>query len=136
MWLFLNDAFISAVAYRPGKEKDLEELCNLSGENLLLVRARSSAHLQALVENHGLVDFQFMYRPGHDYAWGGLVRKEDFADVVAEYIENELQYTNYKASIQDDSLHDAAARVWSVMYSLQDTNKVNRAGKGQLLLDD
>jgi hypothetical protein len=136
MWLFLNDAFISAVAYRPGKEKDLEELCGLSGKNLLLVRARSSAHLQALIDNHGLEDFQFMYRPEHDYAWGGLTRKEDFADVIAGYIETELQYTNYKASIQDDSLHDAAARVWGVMHSLQKVNKINRASKGQLCLND
>lgn len=153
MWIFASRGFYSAVSYRPGKEKDLEALCGLSGNDLILLRGRSESHMRALVEHYGLEDFQYMYRPGHDYAWGGLIRREDFAEFMHEYVMEHLTATNFKNSIvdepildangepkrdsrgyiiEDDSYHDACSRVWSVMYGFQEKKQPKKQIKGQM----
>jgi len=104
MWLMFSDSFLSVVT--PGSDPKSPKL---------LVRARREGDIQrifpgAVVEK----------RPERDYLFRALIDRELVAIAIASEV-NAISYSNFKNSVKNNRLHDALARVWSVMASLQPT---------------
>lgn len=105
MWIFCNDCFVSAVQHN-------------DDPNLLVVRARVTGHIEAFfskrekpitVERH----------EDRDYLYRTVVTKDHFADVLRDHAVD-IDYGNFKDSIEDDAYHSACSRVWSIMNGLQE----------------
>lgn len=106
MWLFTSDSFVSVVADRENPET-----------GYLLVRARAEGHI-----NNLWPDAKVFSVPNSDYSYRAWVSRQDLKDALLNQVDN-LDYTNFKNSIQDKAYHDAALGVWSVMYNYQDREK-------------
>lgn len=100
MWICLNDGFISAVQ----TEND---------PNLLKVRARRLNHLQSIFPGH-----RIQITRKTDYKYRVFVTKEELARVMLNRIMN-IDYSNFKNSVEDDELHDLYGRFWMQHYRYQ-----------------
>jgi hypothetical protein len=100
MWIFTRNGFISIVEHREDSE-------------LLLVRARRHQHLKAI-----LPGYQVHETPHADYRYRVEVEKEHLSKVLAEAVLN-IEYDNFKNSIEDHWYHDACTGVWTVMHRIQ-----------------
>jgi hypothetical protein len=100
MWICCNDSFVSAV-------QDYHD------PNRLCVRARKREHLQRLFPNAEIIKV-----PNTDYACRVFVSKKEFADLVTQRIE-EIDYPNFKDSVQEPGLHDLYASFWQLHYRFQ-----------------
>ena len=98
MWIFSRDGYFSIVAHRtkPG---------------LLLVRARHPNHIGALLPNAELT-----YLPSADYPFRTVARRSDVHEAMTTYLLN-LDYDNFKASIDNDEYHDVCLNVWHAMWN-------------------
>lgn len=85
MWICMNDAFLSAVQDRDASDR-------------LIVRARAREHI---VRTFGEEPEE---TPDADYRWRISILKRDFAEVVADRVEN-IDYPNFKNSVKDRRLH-------------------------------
>lgn len=133
MWICLNRAFLSVVQYRPHAEPGLARALAVDpADDLMLVRARREGHLQYVTDRYA-PEFRFQYRPGHDYAWGGLMPRARFAEVLAA-AATDIDYSNFKDSVDDHGLHRAYAQVWGVISRLQQHRR-GGPGRGQQTLD-
>jgi hypothetical protein len=114
MWVFLNNAFVSAVEYR-------------DDPSLLVVRARVEGDLERFF-SHWTVKPEVDRTEDADYLFRMVVSKDEFAEAVAQHVHN-IDYDNFKDSIadSDDDRHDAYMGVWTVMMRLQD--KLHGVGK-------
>lgn len=108
MWIFLNNAFLSVVA-PPGLPPDS-----------VLVRARRKGDIERAFAPLASVGHLVKQTPHRDYAFRAEVPRSMFADVMAHHARS-ISYGNFKSSIRDARLHDAASRVWGVMATLQET---------------
>ena len=100
MWLFKNRSFVSIVQNRDDPET-------------LLVRARVAGHIQqAFPEAKVFTD------PNADYLYRAFIGRKAVAQAVAASIED-IDYDNFKDSVDDDQLHVAYMKVWSTMEKLQ-----------------
>ncbi|MCS6810079.1 MAG: hypothetical protein NZ694_02270 [Tepidimonas sp.] len=100
MWICLNDAFLSIVA------KDCPP-------DSLLVRARRKGDIERVFPGYPVRESLHT-----DYRYRAVVPREVVAETIAQRLR-EVDYGNFKASVADDDLHDAYARVWGVMFGLQ-----------------
>lgn len=103
MWIFLPDAFLSVVA-----DKD-----NPTGDRLL-VRARRIGHIENVFP-----DAEVFQMAGSDYAFRAWIPRRDVAKAMAERVLD-LDYSNFKNAIEDQSYHDAALDAWFAMRDYQD----------------
>lgn len=101
MWLCLNEGFYSIV-----RTKDLPP-------GHLLVRARREGDIEKLWQG---VDIQRTV--GRDYLFRAIVPEQDVAEAVARALLD-IDYGNFKASVDDRPLHDAYLNVWHAMARLQ-----------------
>lgn len=109
MWICTNKAFLSIVEPSPADRK-------LHGD-VLLVRARRQGDIEAVFEKlAGKVE----KRPERDYLFRAYIPRPTVANVIANSI-SAIQYPNFKDSVKNKLLHDAYARIWSVMAALQPT---------------
>jgi hypothetical protein len=100
MWICFNNAFVSAVeAY--------------DDTDTLVVRARHKDHLPALFPDHSVE-----VHHDRDYRYRILVSKQEFAEMVQNNIMN-INYNNFKDSVDDDNLHDLYADFWRLHYRYQ-----------------
>lgn len=116
MWLFLPFGFFSIVAHVHDRDH-------------LIVRARARRDLEeftrrALALHHkliGHVDDRIMtisVTADHDYPFRLLITRGELSDFMADYVERELQQTNFKASVykhagvQREALY---TRVWHLL---------------------
>lgn len=101
MWICFNDGFVSAVQ---------DPLI----EDGLMVRARKGEHLKVLFP-----DETVFVGEGTDYKYRVYVSKKAFAQVVADRAAN-IDYTNFKDSVEDDQLHALYERFWlsHLMYQM------------------
>ena len=97
MWIFSQDGHFSIVAHRTEPE-------------LLLVRARHPNHIGALLPNAELT-----HLPSADYPFRTVARRSDVHEAVKTYLLN-LDYDNFKASIDDDEFHEVCLNVWHTMW--------------------
>lgn len=101
MWICLNNSFLSIVASRDNK-------------NELLVRARRQNDIENVFPNVSTFEDKHA-----DYRYRAFIPKEVVADVIRDYIVNNITYSNFKNSVHDYKLHDAYLDVWQTMYNLQ-----------------
>jgi hypothetical protein len=104
MWICFNDAFISAVE----SETD---------PNILKVRARKREHLETLFPGA-----KIHTTAKTDYAHRVFVGRKAFARLVVDRIMN-IDYDNFKDSVEDNELHDLYADFWTLHYRYQHKQK-------------
>jgi len=104
MWVFLNDAFVSAVEHKDDRR-------------LLVVRARVEGDLERFFTG---MDVEVQRHDDRDYLFRTIVTKEDFARRLSARAEL-IDYPNFKSSVaaRDIGRHEAYLRVWVVMAGLQ-----------------
>lgn len=100
MWLCLSDGFLSIV--------DKAETTGC-----LVVRARREGDIERYFPGA-----KVKKTPGNDYLFRAEIPRTEVADVVAELVMG-ITYDNFKNSVRNRPLHDAFARIWSVMSGLQ-----------------
>ena len=98
MWLYISGGFVSVVAHRTEPEH-------------LLVRARHPDHIAAL-----LPDAEVTHLPSADYPYRTVARRGDVHRALTTYLLN-LDYDNFKASIDDHEYHDVCLDVWRTMWA-------------------
>ncbi|HET7708953.1 MAG TPA: hypothetical protein VFK50_05385 [Sphingomicrobium sp.] len=104
MWVYLNDAFVSAVEHKDDHQ-------------LLVVRARVEGDLERFFRG---MNINVQRHEDRDYLFRTIVTKQTFARQLSAFAEA-IDYPNFKGSIasSDHDRHDAYLRVWSVMANLQ-----------------
>lgn len=100
MWVFLNDAFFSII--RP-KDNDTK----------LLVRARFKGDINRIFPN--AVE---SFTEHKDYAFRALIEESEVSEAIARNVQ-EINYYNFKDSVEEDWRHDTYADVWTVMWREQ-----------------
>jgi len=96
MWIGLNDGWLSIVK-------------NLNDEKTLLVRARSEKHLLNVFPNcKHWVDFEA------DYPHRAYIDREIVMNVITQRIMD-IDYPNFKNSVEEHTLVNAYHRVWETM---------------------
>lgn len=108
MWVFLNDAMVSAVAHRtkPGQ---------------LMVRARLAGDLERLFPGAAVER-----TPDADYAYRCTIGRDTFADAIAARARA-IDYPNFKGSLRGAGGSHAASRsvayhgTWDAMFDAQTT---------------
>jgi hypothetical protein len=101
MWIFLNDAFLSAVQHRDEPDN-------------LMVRARRREDLvRVFGEQAAIVELA-----NADYPFRVTVPKAGLAALLARRVEA-IDYDNFKDSVPEPGRHDAYLAVWSAMRRFQ-----------------
>jgi len=102
MWICFNDGFISAV-----KSKN--------DPNMLVIRSRRLEDLESVVGS----DRHIEVNGGTDYKYRTEITKSEWAEIVSERIMD-TDYTNFKNSVKDVSLHNLYIKMWNLHYKYQD----------------
>lgn len=100
MWFCFNDGFISAVQHRDDPET-------------LVVRARRREILDTLFPEQLVV-----VGGSTDYNYRVFIGKKEFNKIVSKRIQD-IDYTNFKNSVEDDELHHLYADFWRLHYDYQ-----------------
>lgn len=100
MWFCFNDGFISAVQHRDNPEK-------------LVVRARRKEILENLFPGRRIV-----IGGSRDYNYRVFISKDEFGSIVTERIQN-IDYANFKNSVEDDELHSLYEKFWGLHFRYQ-----------------
>lgn len=101
MWFCLNNGFVSAVENRNDPE-------------VLVVRARRREHLADNFPGYNIV-----VGGSTDYNYRIFITKEDFAKIIKDKIMN-INYDNFKNSVEDDDLHILYAQFWRLHFMFQE----------------
>lgn len=96
MWIFRNDAFVSIVAHRDRKD-------------ILLCRARIGGDLE-----RAFPGAEVFTDDSADYRYRALISRTEVCEAISDALR-EVEYTNFKASVESHSRHEAYMKVWSVM---------------------
>lgn len=102
MWIFLSNSFLSVVA----DNKDVD------GPRLL-VRARRQGHIENVFPNAEVQE-----TPNADYAFRAWITRDQLKQAMMSEIDN-MEYTNFKNSIDDPHYHDACLEAWFAMNNFQ-----------------
>jgi hypothetical protein len=100
MWIMLSDCFLSIVS------KDC-------GPVELLVRARRAGDIEKVFP-----DAKVIKSTNTDYAFRAVLPRSAVKAAIASQIDN-INYGNFKNSVEDTSLHAAYVGVWCAMAGLQ-----------------
>lgn len=104
MWVFLNNSFLSIVD--PATDGKASEQ--------LLVRARFKGDIErvwpGVVEEH---------IPHRDYRWRALISRDDVVAAISSSVQN-IDYHNFKGSVDENWRHDVYLDVWHVMFRAQE----------------
>jgi hypothetical protein len=106
MWICLNNSFLSIVD--PSGQ-------GANTGDMLLVRARRKGDIEAVFP-----DAKVEKRPERDYLFRALLPRSQVAIAIADKVSG-INYPNFKNSVKNHRLHDAFARIWSIMADLQPT---------------
>lgn len=101
MWIILNDAFFSIVDKAGNRERDL------------VVRSRRADDIPKVF------GVDAVHSPHNDYAFRAEIPRASVASVIAQRI-TEIDYSNFKNSVDDPKLHDAYSDVWGDLYRLNE----------------
>jgi hypothetical protein len=99
MWICFNNAFLSIV----------EDTYN---SDMVFVRARRGEHLNAFLQRVSDKP-QIKKTPNSDYQYRIHIDKKTAAFIVCEHMMN-IDYSNFKNSVEDDNLHRMYNKFWSV----------------------
>lgn len=98
MWVFTNRGYISVVQHR---EKP----------DLLLARARREGDLQAIFG----YDIEVLETEKADYLFRTVVTRGQLATALTDEIY-EIDYNNFKNSVENDLRRATYLRVWEILY--------------------
>ena len=85
----------------------------ISIPNYLLVRARLPGDIEAIFPEAEVVE-----GAGTDYRFRTTVSRGRFREVLDELADG-IDYTNFKASVRDEALHDMYLDFWQAAYQAQ-----------------
>lgn len=105
MWLCLSNAFFSIVS--PSNLK--------SDEDVLLVRARRKGDIERIFPGS-----KVNRTPGRDYLYRAKISRTLVAETIAKHVTENVFYTNFKNSVENDELHDAYSAFWNIHSRLQE----------------
>ena len=117
MWVFVNDSFVSIV------EHD-------SDATLLQVRARRKVDIKNFLGKE-IIPTEIIETPSADYSFRVFLPRFEVARIVSNKIA-QIDYGNFKNSIEDDALHDMAAEVWQSGYRNLDSKSIWKKQKDWL----
>jgi hypothetical protein len=100
MWIMHSDCFLSIVS------KDC-------GPTELLVRARRNGDIEKVFPSAKVTR-----NTGTDYLYQAVIPRDAVKQAVAAMID-QIDYPNFKDSVEDSSLHAAYVGVWCAMAGLQ-----------------
>jgi hypothetical protein len=100
MWFCLNNGFCSAVENRNNK-------------NELVVRARRREHLE-----DNFIGYKVIEGGSTDYKYRIFIDKEKFSEIIKDKILD-IDYDNFKSSVEDDDLHTLYAMFWNLHFRYQ-----------------
>ena len=103
MWLFTSKSFLSVVADKENPKGDR-----------LLVRSRIAGDIEEVFP-----DANVMETCNADYRFRAWVSREKVNKAISEYVQN-LNYINFKNSVEDQDRIRPLMRVWSTMYEHQE----------------
>ena len=98
MWLYVSGGFLSIVAHR-----DLPMH--------LLVRARHPEHIEALLPGLAVT-----VMPDADYQFRLVAHRTVVQRALARYVM-QMDYDNFKNSIEDEPYHEVCLDVWRSMWA-------------------
>ena len=101
MWIIQNDAFFSIVDKANNRERDL------------VVRSRRAGDIPKVF------GVEAVHSPHNDYAFRAEIPRTSVAAVIARRI-TDIDYDNFKNSVDDRKLHDAYAKVWGDLFGLNE----------------
>jgi hypothetical protein len=113
MWIFLNDAMLSVVVDRDRPER-------------LLVRARAKGDIARAFEGTRGPRIRERKTPKGDYLFRASVTRTRLAAAMARAIDD-IDYDNFKASVEQKDRHDAYMSAWTAMKRFQDEREWPRA---------
>ena len=96
MWFCFTDGFLSVVADR-------------NNEDRLMARARRRQDLLNVLGD----TLEITETPKADYRWRAFVSRDHFKLIVSARIDD-IDYTNFKNSVNDTDLHGMYSDVWSI----------------------
>lgn len=100
MWIFLNDSFLSAVEDRVDPSK-------------LMVRGRIKGDIERVFPNACVTE-----TPAADYRYRARIDRDTVAEAMARAVY-QLQYDNFKNSVEDHQRHSAYFGCWQSMVNYQ-----------------
>ena len=103
LWLFTSKSFLSVVADKENPKGDR-----------LLVRSRIAGDIEEVFP-----DANIMETCNADYRFRAWVSREKVNNAISEYVRN-LNYINFKNSVEDEVRIRPLMRVWSTMYEYQE----------------
>ena len=92
----MNDSFLSIVAHKYDATK-------------MLVRSRVRGDIQKSFPTAVVDEDQ-----NADYYFRSVISREEVADAISRKLI-EVDYPNFKGSVEDDTRHNAYTRIWSTM---------------------
>jgi hypothetical protein len=123
MWIFAPDGSFYSVVQKPQDR----------AKNMLTVRSRNRADIDALVESYfpHAKPYRIEYS---DYEWRIRVSKKAWARAMSK-MAHAITYDNYKDEVtrcQGRKRHDVYSRVWSALLALEDRGRrFSFKGKGK-----
>ena len=103
MWLFTSKSFLSVVADKENPKGDR-----------LLVRSRIVGDIEEVFPGANVME-----TPNADYRFRAWVSREKVDKAISEYVQN-LNYINFKNSVEDQDRLKPLMRVWSTMHEHQE----------------
>jgi len=97
---------------------------------LLQVRARRAKHLRDLKNRYMPNAGEIVRMVDRDYEFRIYCTHDDWSLAVARMAQD-VDYGNFKNSVEDDELHNAYMRVWSALYNALATNKYVTSYRGR-----
>ncbi len=103
MWVFLNDAFLSIVEYKPDAK-------GKAFADALLVRARSKGDI-----NNVFPRAQVHKTPRNDYGFRAVVDRDEVAAALARRVQ-QINYPNFKNSVKAKRRASFYMQVWTTCF--------------------
>jgi hypothetical protein len=110
MWIMLSDAFFSIVSKNCGPDE-------------LMVRARRKGDIEKVFPGA-----KVKKSTTSDYLYRTVVPRKDVALALANAVDD-IDYPNFKDSVEDDWLHYAYLKVWLAMAELRHAPPYTPASK-------
>ena len=101
MWLCFNDGFVSVVE-------------DTRGINELVVRSRRREILKSLFPEK-----QILVLGIADYRYRVYCSKQEMSKILVDRVD-QINYNNFKDSVQDENLHDLYDQMWFLHYCYQE----------------
>lgn len=100
MWVILDNSFLSIVD-------------KVGDPNNLMVRARAAGDIERVFPEAEVIETPFA-----DYRFRTTLPRNEIADAIALRIMD-IDYPNFKNSVNEDDRHDAYMQVWTAMHKFQ-----------------